>query len=298
VVAAGLAVAVVLATGYVVLGTPTRALLDQRGATAPATDEPVEPTAPAGSTPPSATAGATPTVAAPRYPSGLAMPNGDLPAWRQIFTEDFGGTALPPEWVSYDGQPINDPGGYFASSHVSVADGVLNIGAWREKSHRNIYVTGGVSNRKVYSEVYGRVDIRFRMDRGRGVAYALLLWPTSNNPLPEIDIAEDNGFGRDRLYSVMHSADGTAHIGRDVGGDFTTWHTAGVEWSPGQVTFTVDGKPWTTIKHPGVSSVPMSVALQSQAWFCGHGWQACPDKTTPKRVDLEVDWVVAYERSK
>jgi beta-glucanase (GH16 family) len=158
-------------------------------------------------------------------------------------------------------------------------------------------VTGGVSNKPVYSETYGRVDIRFRMDKARGVAYALLLWPTSNAPLPEIDIAEDNGHGRNRLYSVMHSADGTAHIGRDIGGDFTKWHTVGVQWSPGRVVYTLDGRAWTTIKHPGVSSVPMSVALQSQAWYCGHGWQACPDRTTPKRADLQVDWVVAYTRS-
>jgi hypothetical protein len=36
------------------------------------------------------------------------------------------------------------------------------------------------------------------------------------------------------------------------------------------------------------------LALQSQAWYCGHTWEACPDETTPPVVNLQVDWVVAY----
>jgi hypothetical protein len=281
---------VALAAGYVVLGPPARALIGQV-IPVPSPTETAEPTT-------APTPGPSTPATAPGGPSGAAMPVGDLVGWNQIFSEDFAGTRLSDSWVAYDGQPINDPGGYFASSHVSVRDGLLTIGAWREKSRRNIYVTGGVSNRKVYSETYGRVDIRFRMDRARGIAYALLLWPTSNNPLPELDIAEDNGHGRNRLFAVMHPGNGDAAVGRNVGGDFTRWHTVGIQWSPGRVVYTLDGRAWTTIKHPGVSSVPMSVALQSQAWYCGHGWQACPDRTTPKRANLQVDWVVAYSRKK
>ena len=39
---------------------------------------------------------------------------------------------------------------------------------------------------------------------------------------------------------------------------------------------------------------PMALALQSQAWYCGHTWEACPDETTPDVVNLQVDWVAIY----
>jgi len=37
----------------------------------------------------------------------------------------------------------------------------------------------------------------------------------------------------------------------------------------------------------------MSIAIQSQAWWCGT-WEGCPDSSTPAEVNLYVDWVVAY----
>ncbi|QKW13419.1 MULTISPECIES: family 16 glycosylhydrolase [unclassified Micromonospora] len=225
--------------------------------------------------------------------SGVPMPRGDLPGWRQIFADDFSGTALSSDWFAYEGQPDGDPGGWFDPSHVMVADGLLTIGGWREPARGDLYVTGGVSNRHAVSRSYGRYDIRFRMDQGTGIAYALLLWPADNQYPPEIDIAEDNGRDRRRMYGVLHPPQGRP-VERSVAGDFTQWHTAGLEWTPGRLVFTLDGVPWTTITGDGVPREPMALALQSQAWYCGHTWEACPDATTPARVDLTIDWVTIY----
>ncbi len=230
--------------------------------------------------------------------SDVPMPRGNQAGWRQVFADDFSRRSLGSDWVSYDGAPIGDPGGYFSSSRVKLRDSKLTIGAWPDPQRRDMYVSGGVSNRNALSQVYGKYEIRFRMDRGTGIAYALLLWPTGNAHLPEIDIAEDNGKNRDRLFTTMHSADGDAHIERNIAVDTTQWHTAGIQWSPGRITYTLDGRPWSTITDNRVpSNDPMSLALQSQAWHCGNSWQACPDASTPKRVNLEIDWVVAYARS-
>lgn len=228
--------------------------------------------------------------------ASAAMPSGDLPGWRQVFADDFSGGALGSDWISYEGQPAGDPGGWFSPSHVSVGAGTLTIGAWRESARNDLYVTGGISNRAVFSQTYGRYDIRFRMDQGRGIAYAILLWPSSNKYPPEIDIAEDNGQNRDSMHASMHSADGQTRVDRDIKGDFSQWHTAGLRWTPKKLEFTLDGKVWATMTGSQVPAQPMSLAIQSQAWYCGHSWEACPDASTPSRVNLEVDWAVAYAR--
>jgi beta-glucanase (GH16 family) len=247
--------------------------------TGPATTSPAETGAP----PPSG----------PADPSGVPMPRGNLPGWRQVFTEDFTGTGLSQSWVAYEGQPENDPGGWFDPSHVQVSDGLLTIGAWREPARNDLYVTGGISNRYAFSSTYGRYDIRFRMDLGTGIAYALLLWPLDNQQPPEIDIAEDNGRDRRFLYGNVHPTVGVP-IENRIEGDFTQWHTVGLEWKPGSIVFTLDGQVWATVTGSAVPSEPMALALQSQAWYCGHTWEACPDETTPPVVNLQVDWVVAY----
>jgi hypothetical protein len=39
---------------------------------------------------------------------------------------------------------------------------------------------------------------------------------------------------------------------------------------------------------------PAPRCLQSQAGTCGDRYAACPDSTTPARVDYQIDWVAAY----
>jgi hypothetical protein len=230
-------------------------------------------------------------------PSGVKMPVGNLPGWRQVFTDDFDRASLGAKWDPYTGPPDGDPGGYFDPSRVSVGGGLLTIGAWPDPGRGGIYVTGGVSNRNVLADTYGRFDIRFRMDQGQGIAYALLLWPTNNDYPPEIDIAEDNGRDRKTMYSNVHPAGG-GPIQNMVGGDFSQWHTAGVEWTPDAVVFTLDGRPWSSVKADAVPDEPMALALQTQAWYCGHTWEACPNSSTPPRVNLLVDWVVGYRQDR
>jgi beta-glucanase (GH16 family) len=212
-----------------------------------------------------------------------------------VFPDDFTGGQLDGQWYRYEGQPDGDPGGWFDPSHVSVGNGVLTIGAWQEPSRNDLYATGGVSNSRSFSQTYGRFEMRFRVQPGTGIAYVLLLWPTNDDYPPEIDIAEDNGRDRQTMYAVLHPSDTSfPNEQRDVAVDATQWHTAGLEWTPRRLVFTLDGEPWARIDGPQVPAEPMSLALQTQAWYCGHDWEACPDETTPERVDLEVDWVAIY----
>jgi Glycosyl hydrolases family 16 len=259
--------------------------------------------APVGSALPSASGLQAPDVgssAGASQPSGPAsgpatsikMPVGNLPGWRQTFHEDFTGK-FDKNWYVYDGQPGGDPGGWFSQDHVSQTDGMLVISGSKENTpNGRLYATGGVGS--TFSQTYGRFMVRFRADAGFGVAYTLQLWPNDDSWPPEVDFAEDNGRGRTMTSATQHYGSADTHVHAETHGDFSQWHVAEVVWQPGKLTYLIDGKKWATMANSHVPTVPMRLALQTQAWPCGRSWESCPNSTTPETVKFYVDWVVAY----
>jgi beta-glucanase (GH16 family) len=225
------------------------------------------------------------------------MPRGDIPGWRQVLADDFTENALGSGWGAYEGPIPSMPGGVWRRSHVTVRDGKLRLLGHREGTD---WVTGGVMNFAQAKTTYGRYEVRFRMDAGNGVKYAILTWPQSNVwPADgEIDFAEDGGGARTGTAATVHYArDGHQIIQRTAGGDFSVWHTVGVEWTPGRLVYTLDGVPWATVDTPFAPSKPMNLAIQTEAAKTCTQWMTCIDATTPAHVDLEVDWVAVYVRS-
>jgi hypothetical protein len=106
------------------------------------------------------------------------------------------------------------------------------------------------------------------------------------------------GEGRQVTTATVHwGGQGAAHKFDPqflYGYNFTAWHTVGVEWTPDGATVQIDGKDWHHFPASEVPQVPMSLALQSQAWVCGGNFSTCPDARTPANVNLQVDWAVAY----
>jgi hypothetical protein len=118
---------------------------------------------------------------------------GNVPGWREVFSDDFSGSSLSWRWTSYWGVPGGDPGGFFDPTHVSVAVGQLVIGGFKDPADNawdagpNTYVTGGISSSPSFAQTYGKHLVRFGFDPGVGIAHAILLWPQSNAWPPEID---------------------------------------------------------------------------------------------------------------
>jgi beta-glucanase (GH16 family) len=224
------------------------------------------------------------------------MPVGDLPGWHQVLADNFIGSALnPDDWRLYWGTPGGDPDGWFDPDHVSVSNGELVIGGYRDPADGNAWATGGVSSSPALSQTYGKYLVRFRMDSGRGIAHAILLWPSDNSWPPEIDFSEDNGGARQSDYATLHYGASNTMVQNQTSVDLTQWHTMGVEWTPGHLVYTMDGRPWASVANANVPSTPMALDIQTQAWGCGtSSWEACPDSTTPSHVNMYVDWAVAY----
>ena len=141
---------------------------------------------------------------------------------------------------------------------------------------------------------YGRYLVRFRIDKARGVKHVLLLWPDSEKwPADgEVDFSEDQG--GNRLTSTAALVTPSAPIKRTVATDLSQWHVMGVDWTPNQLVYTIDGREWGRVNSPLVPRTAHHLAIQTQVKACGSTYDPCPDATTPAEVDLEVDWVAVY----
>ena len=173
-------------------------------------------------------------------PSGVPMPTGDIPGWKQVFTDDFNGPLDLSKWQTYDGKPSTpgDVGAYFASSHVFTSGGMLIISGYRDAKYSNVFATGGMNT--IIGNIYGKYLVRMKMDKGHGIAFCLLLWLQSGNWPHEVDFAEDNGYDRTNVDGSYWNTKGT-WSGQEITIDTTQWHTFGVEWTPGKLAYTVDG---------------------------------------------------------
>ena len=225
-----------------------------------------------------------------------AMPTGDPPGWKLVFADDFNHGLDHSKWGRYNGQPGGDPGGWWDPSHVTVGNGRLRLETYRDQRFGGRWVSGGVSSSHGLRQRYGKYLVRFRMDGGKGVAGIMLLWPVRDHWPPEIDFAETGGMdgARGEISATLHYGAENHQIQRTVRGDFTRWHVMGVEWTPRRLVYTLDGKPWATVRGARVPSERMEMDVQTQAGTCGDQYAPCPDSTTPAHVNMEVDWVVAY----
>ncbi len=220
-------------------------------------------------------------------PSGLAPPGSDaLPGFALDYMNDFNGSATPSGWNVYSGVPGGDPGGQFGPGHVSVTGGMLQLSTWPDPAYGGAWVTGGLCQCGL-ARTYGAYFVRSRTT-GPGPTIVELLWPANNQWPPEVDFAETNGSVGAMTATTHYSAQNHMEV-RKLALDMTSWHTFGVIWTPGQITYLVDGKVWGSVDKPSqVPSIPMTLDIQQQTW-CLSAW-ACP--SSPQ--SLQVDWVAEY----
>jgi beta-glucanase (GH16 family) len=221
--------------------------------------------------------------------------------WTRSFFDDFGESAIDPSrWRVYRGHPRGDPDGYWLPSHAGISGGSLHLRGYRDGAY---FTTAGLSMTATHSQTYGQYSVRMRIAKGEGVAFALVLWPENDAWPPEVDFAEDNGLpARSLLTATLHwrtasvlNATKALRYGLPV--NTSGWHTYGVAWEPGLLTYTIDHHVWGVVRSDAVPATPMVLTLQTQAWHCGHAWEHCPTVATPKEIDMDVDWVIGYRRA-
>ena len=185
-------------------------------------------------------------------PSGQAMPVGNLPGWKQTFSENFttnvamGGFPGPysAKWMSYNNFGDSSGHGRYEQKIISAHNGELDLYLHTENgvplgAAPVPLVDGG----KWGGQVYGRFSVRFKSDSLPGYGAGWLLWADSGNWNDgEIDFPE--GSLSKYMQAFNHDV-GNAKVNSLVVSpkvSWTAWHTATIEWKPSSVTFILDGR--------------------------------------------------------
>jgi beta-glucanase (GH16 family) len=263
-------------------------------------------------------AGATSTTAASATSSSspAAAPAGAS----YTFSDDFDGPAGtapdPGKWKHAVGGTGwgNDELEYYTDSTQNAAldgQGHLVVTARREQAPGSScwygacrYSSARLTTKGTFSQAYGHVEARIKLPQGQGLWPAFWMlgdnidtvgWPQSG----EIDVMEANGNDVTTNESSIHGPGYTsgyygATVSLPTGQSFAAdFHTFAMNWAPGTVTFSLDGKAFKTFTpsdiagnewvfdHPFYLLVNLAV---------GGGSLGSPD-ATPFPQTLVVDYV-------
>ncbi|HRQ89472.1 MAG TPA: glycoside hydrolase family 16 protein [Bacteroidia bacterium] len=231
----------------------------------------------------------------------------DPEAWELTFADEFDGDRLDYEkWTPKDpwGTVRNDELQAYIVKAFHVADGILKIRCEDEPAFydgaKRDYRSGMMTTAGKFVQRYGRFEIRCKVPKGKGLWPAFWLLPETMGWPPEIDVLEILGHETDRIHLSHHWADPihpegkpqsqTAdHKGVDFGEGF---HTAAVEWEPGEIRWYVDGVE----RHRSKRSVPDGPMYLLVNLALGGGWAGPPDGTTVFPADFEIDYVRVWQR--
>jgi beta-glucanase (GH16 family) len=161
------------------------------------------------------------------------------------------------------------------------------------------HMSGAVANKS--DQIYGRWEVRLRVEKGRGYSAVAVLWPETNN-WPgdgEINMIEVPRGDRALGQHWIHNGPDDDKMSHTVHVDFSQWRKLAVDWLPDHVTYYLDDVPQWTVKrseHPELipSTAPMHLALQLDVISCTESPTYCPNDQTPSEILMLVDWVKVY----
>ena len=126
------------------------------------------------------------------------------------------------------------------------------------------------------------------------------LLPVSNESKPELDVVEILGDAPQKAYMTFHYLDLDGKRVQSsqnwVGADFSKgWHTFGIDWNPGQITWFIDGRErFRFTEEAFIPAEPMYLILNLAV---GGNWPGNPDASTRFPSKFEIDYIRVYQRS-
>jgi len=237
-----------------------------------------------------------------------ALPDGPM---NLIFDDEFNGNSLSPTWSTcwwYSPSPAGCSNGdaegeWYTASNVSVSNGVLALTA-RNQPVRGIMMTTGAPRTYLYTSgmvntynkfqfTYGYVEWRAELPTGQGFWPALWMIPANNSWPPEIDGLEVVGNQPDVANFTYHPPSPAASQGFDkvIPGLSSGYHTFGVDWEPGRITWYVDGAEAATTTDQ-VTSLAEYLIMNLAV---GGSWPGYPNASTPFPSALKIDYVRVWQ---
>jgi len=216
--------------------------------------------------------------------------------WHMIWHDEFEGDSIDlSKWRVEDAALVkNNELQYYTPEEVYVHDGVLTLRSSKQEMGSREYTSGLVETKGKFSFQYGRVEIRAKLPKGRGIWPAHWMMPTSGKWPPEIDIMELIGHQPTVVYMSLHTGVwpakkhfGKLYIGPDFSEDF---HEFVVEWDEDQICWYVDGEGRCQTGED-IPKEPFYVILNTAV---GGSWPGNPNKRTKFPQYHEIDYVRVY----
>jgi beta-glucanase (GH16 family) len=272
------------------------------------------------------------------------------PAWKLVWSDEFDGKEIDKSkwdfdlgngfyaadgetWISGWG---NDEMEYYTKEpdNAFVKDGMLHIKAMRKPTMGFKYTSARLKTRKadgsaLFNMKYGKLEIRAKLPTGQGVWPALWMLPQSEKyggwaSSGEIDILEARGQEPTKILGTLHfgsrwpaNAEASKTLTLPDKGTIADFHVYGLEWEPGEVRWSLDGKVWATqsfwwssSKVDGAKGVKPAKEADLNPWpapfdqpfylvmnvAIGGRFVGNPDKSTVLPVEMVVDHVRVYEK--
>jgi beta-glucanase (GH16 family) len=258
--------------------------------------------------------------------AAIAKPTGGT--WQCTFADEFSGTSLDTgKWVAQQTESTGYTSGLTACfennpNNVSVSNGTLKLTARREAApfmckdpygwFPTQYTSGMVSTANLFSQAYGRFEVRAKLSPAavRGLQTSLWLWPLKSNRYGaypgsgEIDFAEMFSNYADRAVPYIHynpaGYDPNVTNYNCLITDLSAFHTYAVEWTTSYIKIIYDGRTCLTdywnpawpLSKPQPFDQPFIIAL-TQA--LGQGTNAFDPIRTPLPATTEIDYVHAWK---
>ena len=235
------------------------------------------------------------------------------------FTDDFDGASGAGvdqgKWRLETGDNVNNHERqyYTSGTHNAALDGQghLVITA-RKENPANYqcwygtcqYTSARMNTASTFTQAYGHFETRMKIPRGQGMWPAFWMLGTGSAGWPgngEIDVMENVGFEPGTVHGTIHGPgySGSGGIGAGYslpGGQAFAdgFHTFAVDWSPGSITWSVDGNAYET-RTPAdlngnrwVFDHPFYIIMNLAV---GGYWPGDPDGSTSFPQQLVVDYV-------
>lgn len=257
----------------------------------------------------------TPTPVPPAPP--VEVPNAEAREFAQytelVWNDEFDGTALDagkwtPEvrdvWFNNELQATTS-----SRDNINVTGGNLNLVARRQAHNGRDYTSGRIVTKGKKDFVFGRVDTRAKLPKGKGIWPAIWMLGSNDSTVPwpacgEIDIMELRGSTPKVNISTIHFGNTVAdrrYIGTTYtlpgAGDFSDdYHTFSLIRSRDQMRWYVDGVLYYTLTPSQASPYPfnnpfymiLNVAV-------GGDFDGNPDASTTFPQQMQVDYVRYYQ---
>ncbi len=241
------------------------------------------------------------------------------PGYTQVWADDFNGPSIDQSvWAHQNGDGCpnlcgwgNNELEYYTSSpsNLFFQDGKMIIEARKENFGGRSYTSSKILTMGKKTFKFGRIDIRAKLPKGKGIWPAFWMMPQNNvfGGWPrsgEIDMMELVGHEPNKTYGTLHFGPGPGSTQINRGYTLPTgtfndeFHVFSLEWKQDQIKWFVDGNLFSTVNKAdlGANNYPFNEDFYFIINLAvGGNWPGNPDATTVFPQWLIVDYMRYYQ---